>query len=110
MSLIRIRLIPARIKCPTASAKLQEVFRPSPPTLRRRSTVLRNSAENCEFRIQIFPQVHNRGYIPASLTVVRRRPHRCYGPVFEVKLVAFVDQLVCTGYELQTIDMIELED
>ena len=88
---------------------LQEVLPPGPSALRHRSAVLRNSAEDCEFRIQVFPQAHYRRHIPAPITVIRCTPYGYDRPVLEVILVAFIDQLVCTCYQLQAVDMIELQ-
>ena len=70
--------------------------------------MLRNRAEDSKFRVQVFPQTHNRRYISASIAVVCRAPNRDDGAVFEVIFVAFIDQLVGTRYQLQAIDMIEL--
>ena len=101
--------VESHAKYATASAMLQEVLSPGPSALRHRSAMLGNSAENCEFRIQVFPQAHNRRNIPAPITIIRCTPYGYHRPVFEVVLVAFVDQLVCACYQLQAVDMIELQ-
>jgi hypothetical protein len=60
-----------------------------------------------KFRVEVVVHVHNRGHVAASITVIRSRPDGDDRAVFEMPFEAFVDQLMCTGDELKTVDMVE---
>lgn len=72
------------------------------------SLIVGHGRENGEFGFHLLVDSHDRCYVAATVTVVGRRPHGYNRVLVEVILVTLVDQLVSSGDELQTIDMIEL--
>ena len=70
--------------------------------------MIRHGTKNLEIRLQILSQRHDGSDIAAAVAVVRRGPdgHDVLGG--EVVFVAFVDELVRAGYELEVVYVVEL--
>jgi len=87
---------------------LQEVFASTSAASGDSTLILGNGAEDAKLGVQILAYVHDGRYIATAVTVIWCRPNGNHRLLREVILVAFVDQLMSTSNELQTIDMIEL--
>jgi len=70
--------------------------------------MIRHRREDLELWLQVLAQVHNGRNVSAAVAVVGRRPDSDDILVFEMVLVALIDQLMSTGDKLQAIDVIEL--
>jgi hypothetical protein len=107
------------------SELLQEVFSTRAASWRHCSSVVRDSAEDGKLWIKGFIERHDGGNISATIAVIWCRPYCDYRLVVEMVLedsvslwysrtrrinylVAFVDELMSTRYQLQAIDVIEL--
>ena len=71
--------------------------------------MIRYRREYLEVRVQILTQSHNAGNIAASVAVIRCRPDGHDVLRGEVVFVAFVHELMCAGYELEVVYMVELD-
>ena len=104
---------------------LQEVLSACSSPCRHSTAVVGDSAEDGELRVQVFVNAHYRGNIAAAIAVVWRRPHCDHVLILEVILackvsrfflkrdlrayfVSFVDQLMGSGDQSQTVDLVEL--
>lgn len=101
---------------------LQEVF-VATSVGRYVSLILCNRREDCKPRFEILTEIHDRGDVPTPVAVVGCTPDRdnrlvVKMPLFlmsqslgqialDACLVAFVDQLMSSGNELKSIDVIE---
>lgn len=70
--------------------------------------MVRNSREDLELRLEILTEIHDRSNIAAAVTVVGGGPDRHDILVFEMVLVAFVDQLMRSCNQLEAVDVVEL--
>ncbi len=70
--------------------------------------MIRHSREDLEIRLQILSHRHNTRHIPTTIAIVGSRPDRHYVLGGEVVFVAFVDELVRAGYELEVVYVVEL--
>ena len=70
--------------------------------------MIRHSGENLEFRLQVFTQGHDGSDIAASVAVVGCRPHGHHVLGGEMIFVAFVDELVRAGDEVEVVYVVEL--
>lgn len=62
--------------------------------------MIRHRAEDSKIRLEVLAQGHDRSYVATSITVVRRGPDGNDVLIFEMVLVAFVDELVRACDEL----------
>lgn len=56
----------------------------------------------------ILVNLHHTRLIPTPIAVVRRRPHRHQRLILEVIYVSRLDQLMCSSYGLEVVEMQEL--
>ncbi len=89
-------------------AFLQKVLAPPSSTGRHSPPVIGYSGKDLKFRFQVLPKIHDGSNIAAAVTIVWSRPDGDYIFVFEVVLVAFIDQLMGSCNELQPVNMVEL--
>lgn len=82
----------------TVRISLQEIFSPSSPSGRYRSSRVRHGTKDGEFRFQILLQTHDARDITASIAIIRRRPYGHYIFVLEVVFVPFVHKLMSPSY------------
>ncbi len=69
---------------------------------------VRDSREDMEALHQVLAHIHDGGHVSTPVTVVGGAPDGDDGLVGEMPLVAFIDELMSAGDELQAIDMVEL--
>lgn len=67
-----------------------------------------HGGKNLKLWFKILTKIHNRCHISTSVAVIRGGPDGDYILVFKVVFVAFVDELVGAGYELETVYVVEL--
>ena len=58
--------------------------------------------------LEVLAQVHDTGHITTAVTIIWCRPDSDNVLVFEMVFVAFVDELMGTGDELEAVDVVEL--
>jgi len=64
--------------------------------------IIRNGFENFKILFEIRVHGHYGSNVPASVTIVRSRPHS-HQLFVKHKLVALLDQLMCTGNKLELV-------
>lgn len=89
-------------------SSLEEVFAAGASAGGHGAAVIRHGAEDLELGLQVFAEVHDGSDVAAAVAVVGGGPHGDDVFVFEVVLVAFVDELVGAGDELEAVDVVEL--
>jgi hypothetical protein len=89
-------------------SSLQKVLSPSTSASRHRPLMIRHRTKDLELRLQVFREIHYRRDVSAAVAVIWRRPDGDDILVFEVVLVAFVDELMGAGDELEAIYVVEL--
>lgn len=72
--------------------------------------MIRHGRKDLKFWLEVLAQIHNGGDVSAAVAVVWRGPDGDDVFVFEVVFVAFVDELVGAGDELEAVYVVELLD
>ena len=67
-------------------SRLKEILGAPTSRCRNSTLVVRYRREDREARVEVFAEVHDRGYVAAAVAVVGRTPDRDDGFVFEVPL------------------------
>ena len=79
---------------------LQEVLAAASTARGDGTLMIGDSGEDLELWFQVLAKVHNGGDVAASVTVIGCRPDGYHVLVFEVVLIAFIDQLMSPGNQL----------
>lgn len=87
---------------------LQEIVGWSTSASRNMSHVIRDSREDAEFGIQVLVDCHDGCYISTAVAVVGCRPHRDNRVLRKVEFVAFVDKLMSSRDQFESVDVVEL--
>ena len=72
------------------------------------SKLVFDSTEQLEVGLQIFAHFANGGHVSTSIAVIGSGPDRNNILALEVVLVSFVDKLVSSGNEVESVDVAEL--
>lgn len=73
-----------------------------------RTTTVRNVSEQDQPSVKVFVELQDRRHISTPVTIIWSRPNSDQVLVRKHVLIPLHHQLVCPGYELQSIHMIEL--